>query len=372
VEEALDEGVARLSPSALVCVVVRPSTGEILALANRPTFNPNDVHRYPLDHRLNRAISMPTEPGSTIKMMTYAAAIDQGVASMQHMIDCEEGLWTPPSGRAVRDVEGLRLSVVTLEEAFARSSNVAAAKLGLQLPVDTLVHYMTRMGYLRKSGILYRNEDDWGGEGGGGVPGMKRMNMELQGRLSYGYGIYVTPLQTAMAAAAIANDGVLMAPMLAHSLMTPDGQVVRQYEPTPVGQAMRPEVARQLREAMRRVVTDGTGKPGALDDFAVAGKTGTSHKVDPATGRQSSDKYVSTFVGFFPYEKPELCILVLADEPLKRGRTGYQGGSGCGPIFKRIAQEAASRLALSPGIPGIPGDLALPSDRALQTAGGRP
>jgi cell division protein FtsI/penicillin-binding protein 2 len=351
VEEALDEGMVRLSAKALTCVVVRPRTGEIVALANRPTFDPNFYQLYPVDHRMNRALTVPSEPGSTFKMVTYAAALSQGMATMDTLIDCEQGIWSPPSGRAVRDVEGHGLGVIPLELAFAKSSNVAAAKLGLNMDFETFTRYMTNFGFLQRSGIMYRSGADWGGEFGGAIPRRNRMNMELHGRISYGYGIYVTPLQTAMAAAAIANDGLLMKPMVVNALEAPDGRLVRRFDPVPVVQSVQPNVAHQLRQAMRRVVVEGTGRAAALEEYEVAGKTGTSHKVDPATKRQSTEKYISTFVGYFPADNPELCILVLADEPMKRGRGGYYGGAACGPIFQQIARRAASRLAVVPQQP---------------------
>lgn len=348
VEEALDAGMERLSAKALTCIVIRPRTGEILAMANRPTFDPNHYSLYPVEHRMNRALTVPTEPGSTFKMVTYGAALSEGIASMNSLIDCEHGIWSPPSGRAVRDVEGQGLTVVPLEVAFAKSSNVAAAKLGLNLPFDVFTRYMTNFGFLQRTGIMYRRDGDWGGEFPGAIPRRDRVNVELHGRISYGYGIYVTPLQTAMAAAAIANDGLVMKPLLVRSLETADGRVVRQFDPAPLAHPIHPSVARQLQSAMRRVVVDGTGRAAALEEYEVAGKTGTSHKVDPETRRQSTDKYISTFVGYFPAHNPELCILVLADEPMKRGRGGYYGGAACGPIFQHVARHAASRLAIEP------------------------
>ncbi len=348
VEQALDDAVQAIDPKAITCIVVRPQTGEILAMANRPTFDPNYVRFAPVDHRMNRAITVPSEPGSTFKMLTYAAGFDLGLGNIDEMVDCEHGRWQPPSGRPVRDMEGHGLGVVSFEQAFAKSSNVAAAKLGLRMSAAQFIAYMKRFGFLQRSGIMYSSRSNWGGEHPGGIPEPERMNIERQGRMSYGYGLYATPLQTAMAAAAIANNGQLMKPLLVRSIETQDGRVVAQYGPMRAGTepAIRPETAAQLRRAMRSVVTDGTGKITALEEFDVAGKTGTAHKVDPLTRRQSNEKYTATFVGFLPAEKPELCILVLADEPSKRGGGSHFGGKACGPVFKTIAQQAASYLAL--------------------------
>ncbi|MFM7101782.1 MAG: peptidoglycan D,D-transpeptidase FtsI family protein [Verrucomicrobiota bacterium] len=351
VEEALDEGVRVLEPDGLVCLVGRPATGEILALANRPTFDPNQVGRFPASNLVNRAIVNPSEPGSTFKLLTYAAALDLGVADLDDRIDCENGLWLLEKSRPIRDTHGMK--EVTVEEAFARSSNVGAAKLGLQVPVDVFLDYMRAMGFLRASGIMYRAATadlpaSWGGEHPGRILARDRIKTEQHGRLCYGYGVMVTPLQTWMAASAIANGGRLMRPQLVKALEAPDGRLVKAFPPEVLGQAIKPETASKLRRAMRRVVTDGTGKLAALEDYDVAGKTGTAHKVDRTTKRQSDEKYISTFVGFFPLENPEVCILVLADGPAKRGGGTHFGGAACGPIFRAVAQQVASYLAVPP------------------------
>lgn len=350
VEQALDDAVRTVEPKAITCIVVRPRTGEVLAMGNRPTYDPNLVRFAPVENRMNRAITVPTEPGSTFKLLTYSAAIDLGLATIDEPVDCHHGVWQPPSGRPVKDVEGHGLGRVPFEEAFAKSSNVAAAMLGLRMKTDDFIAYMHRLGFLERTGVMYRDASNWGGEHPGRLANQDRINVERQGRLAYGYGLYVTPMQTVMAMAAIANDGVLMKPMLVRSLETPEGQLVAKFEPRAAspGPVLKPETVAQMRRAMRRVVTDGTAKIVAMEDFEVAGKTGTCHKVDPDTHRQSSDKYVSTFVGYLPADHPELCILVLADEPAKKGAGSHFGGRACGPVFKAVAQQAASYLALAP------------------------
>ncbi len=360
VEEALDQAVLTLEPKAITAIVIRPATGEILALGNRPTYDPNDLRHAEVDVRWNRAITAPTEPGSTFKICTYSAALDLGRVTLDEPLDCEGGLWSPGAGKPVRDAEGHHLGVVPAREAFAKSSNVGAAKVGLRMKTNEFIGYMERLGFLHRSGLFYRrrlNEnglevDDWGGENAGGIPALMRdgrLGTELHGRLSYGYGLYVTPLQTAFAAAALANDGVLMKPLLVKELRTPEGRVVKRFAPTVAGRAVSSATAAAMREAMKQVITDGTGKLARLDDFEVAGKTGTAHK--QFNGQQSADKYISTFVGFLPADQPELCILVLADEPVKRGASSHFGGKACGPVFTNIAARAAGILALKPTVP---------------------
>lgn len=353
VEQAMDEGVAAISPEKLVCIVVRPSTGEILAMANRPCYDPNRLWEARSDGLPNWAFGMGTDPGSTFKMVTYAAALDLGMATLDGMVNCHGGTWQPSvvgrsSGRPVRDVEGHGLGVVTWEEAFAKSSNVAAAQLGLGMRPDQMLDYIRRFGFLARTGVLAPGPSRHGGESAGWIERPDRMSVERQGRLSYGYGILVTPIQTAMAAAAIANDGVRMKPLLVRSLEEPDGTVVARYEPEVAARVMKPETAVQMRRAMRAVVQNGTAKAVAMEDFEVAGKTGTAHQF--VDGKQSSEKYVSTFVGFLPADRPELCILVLAHSPEKRGPGSYFGGKACGPIFKSVARHAANHLGLVPNV----------------------
>ena len=360
VEEALDQGYAALNPKALIVIVIRPATGEILALGNRPNYNPNQLHEGDVEARWNRAITAPTEPGSTFKLCTYAVALDLGKLTLSQPINCEGGTWTPGVGKAINDVEGHGLNVISAEEAFAKSSNVAAAKIGLSLTTNEFVHGMDQLGFLHRTGIFYRRRrgasggevDDWGGENAGGIPSLireGRIGTELQGRLSFGYGLYVTPLQTAFAAAALANEGKLMKPLLVRELRTPEGILVKRFEPTVSRQAVSPATAHAMMQAMRRVITSGTGKIAALADYEVAGKTGTAHK--QFNGQQSNEKYLSTFVGVLPADKPELCILVLADETTKRTPGSHFGGKACGPIFTNIAARAAAILALRPTEP---------------------
>ena len=357
VEDALDQAVIAIEPKAITAIVIRPATGEILALGNRPTYDPNDLHHAEVDARWNRAITAPTEPGSTFKICTYAAAIELGRVNLDETINCELGLWNPGIGKPVRDAEGHHLGLVPAREAFAHSSNVAAAKIGLRMTTNEFMSQMERLGFLHRTGVFYRQRendlrqkvDDWGGENAGGIPAWIRegkIGTELQGRLSYGYGLYVTPLQTVFAAAALANDGVLMKPFLVRELRTPQGMVVKRFEPTIAGRAVSSETAAAMRAAMRLVMTDGSGKPARLEDFEVAGKTGTAHK--QFNGQQSNDKYISTFVGFLPADHAELCILVLADEPVKRGPISHYGARACGPVFTNIAMRAAGILALKP------------------------
>ena len=358
VEDALDFGMETLHPKSLSAVVVRPRTGEILAMANRPTWNPNTRRKPSLEALQNRAIMQPAEPGSTFKIVTYSAALDLGVVRLDDMIDCEGGRWAVPGiRRTINDDQSDRFHSVTAEFAFARSSNVGAVKLGLKMGTNAMLGYIRDFGFTARTGIEC-GEEAMATRLVNGVPKQVAIRGEFGGAITgwdgykpsslpFGYGLFATPLQTAMAAAAIANDGVLMQPRLVRRLETADGQVVRQFEPKVVRRVIKSETAKLMTQAMRRVVVDGTGKQAAIADFDVAGKTGTTKKVDPETHQYSAKHFYASFVGFFPSDDPEVCIMITADEPSAAGK-GYYGGKACAPIFSRIGQELASYLALQP------------------------
>ena len=360
VEEALDFGEETLHPKALSIIVVRPRDGAVLALGNRPTFNPNSRHFPSLDALQNRAIMAPAEPGSTFKLVTYSAALEEGLVTLDSSINCEHGHWLPPGIRyPVHDDQGDHQDLTTVIEAFAHSSNVGASKLGLALGTNRFRDYIYRFGYLARTGIECGEEGvftkyikgrptqlAFHGEAGGGVV---RWDAIAASRLPYGYGLFATPLQTCMSAAAIANQGVLMAPQLVRRLETSDGRIVREFKPVAVRRVIKPSTAEAMTKAMRQVVLGGTGKSAALDDYEVCGKTGTSKKVDPATHAYSSTLYYSSFVGFFPVDAPEICMMINADQPAAVGKA-YYGGKACAPIFKKLAVGIAAYLALPPSV----------------------
>jgi len=360
-ENALHKAMGRLKPNWMSAILVRPATGEILALANAtdPEYIPPVQPGAPVPkggpvrpRRRNHAVSELVEPGSTFKLVTYSAAFE--ALAGRHLtpdsrIDCEGGLWHPPAGRRkpIADARGHKLHTVTLEEAFAASSNVGAAKLGYALwdpaapPRGTaLVRYADAFGLLRRSGILC------GGEQNPRIPAWDGLGTQLI--LSYGYGIYTSPLQIAMAYAAVANDGILMEPMLVASVETPSGGVIRNLAPRQVGRVVAPETARHLVRLMTAVVgPKGTGKDAALADYTVAGKTGTANKMTKAHMAAGITAHFSTFVGFLPAENPQVCLLVCADEPTGTdGRAAY--GAACVPVFKEIVRETASYLTIPP------------------------
>jgi cell division protein FtsI/penicillin-binding protein 2 len=358
VEHALDEAYAALQPKSISAVVISPRTGDVLALGNRPTYNPNLGSIPSLEAMLNRALKVPAEPGSTFKIVTYAAALNEGLIQPEERIDCELGHWNVSgTRRRINDDQGHSMDVVTVREAFAKSSNVGAVKIGLRMNTNTFLRYMRDFGFLARTGIEcgeFTASTNFSrgqlhirrayGESPGGLGGWDGLTSSS---LPFGYGFYATPLQTVMAAAAIANDGVLMRPRIVSALERGDGDVVTKIDPVQVRRVIRPESAAQMVAIMRAAVEEGTGGRAAMEEYAVAGKTGTAKKV--VDRKYSSTHYYASFVGFLPAENPELVIMVNADEPTTKGKS-YYGGKACAPVFHQIATATASYLGLRPSL----------------------
>lgn len=334
VEEALAKAVARHSPSNATCVVVRPRTGEILALASLPSFNPQQPGTGPPDTWCNHVISDRVEMGSVFKVITLAAALELGVVSLDQRVFCENGRWT--YNKATLHDDGHSYGYLTVRECLAKSSNIGLAKIGLMVGPDRFYHFITRFGFNQRTGIplpcetagFVRHPTNWSG-------------LSLS-RLAIGHELAVTQIELAMAYAVIANDGQRMRPLLVSRVDHPDGTLWAQYPPAAVGQVVRPETARQLREAMMEVVESGTGKAAALPEHTVAGKTGTAQKSDGH--RYVAGRLYCSFVGMVPARDPELVIAVALDEP--QGRA--YGGTVAAPVFKEIAQQAVVLYNIAP------------------------
>jgi len=353
VESELAAGMSRLSPISISAVMVRPRTGEILALANCPTFNPNHPGASSMDALRNRVIADMHEPGSTFKIVVVSGALNEGVVTLNDVFNCENGHFDY-AGSVLHDHAAYGdLSVLGI---ITKSSNIGAAKIGIRLGEAGLYQYTRDFGFGSRTGIFLP------GEVYGSVPPVKSWSKISIARIPMGQGIAVTPLQMVMAMSAIANGGVLMQPMIVDRLVEPDGRVVVKYNPQRVREVARPATMSQMVTALKTVVSkEGTAPKARMDHYTVAGKTGTAQKVE--NGHYLEDKYFSSFIGFFPADNPELCIAVFIDEPPKGD---HFGGAAAGPIFKAIAESAANYLNLKPDIetpaPGAPAlAAALPS-----------
>jgi len=339
-ERELAAGVAAAKATAGAAVVLDPATGQILALANVPTFSPNkpgEARDRRWRQRIrNRAITDPYEPGSTFKAMLAAAAIETGVVRPQDMIFCENGRY--PLGRwTINDSHPH--GWLSFAEVVQYSSNIGTSKVAEKVGRDRYAAYLHAFGFGQRTGM------ELPGESPGIVRAVDRWARIDLATHSFGQGIAVTPVQMAAAFGAIANDGVLMRPYVVRRVVGPGGHVLQQHEPAVVRRVVSARTARTVTTLLRRVVEErgGTGTRARLDDFPVAGKTGTAQKVDPTTGGYSS-KRIASFAGFVPADAPRAVIVVVIDEP----RTNSYGGVVAAPVFREIAAAVLSRLGVVP------------------------
>jgi cell division protein FtsI (penicillin-binding protein 3) len=333
-ETALGKAVAGAHAAAGMLVAMDPRTGEVLALANAPAFNPN-APRAGASLR-NRAILDTFEPGSTFKVFTIAGALDAGSVHPNDLIDCEGGRYRV-GGHTIHDHHGL--GVAPLAKIVAASSNVGAAKVGARLGRERLHKTLLAFGFGERVGLGLPAEPR------GQVP-YPRAEVSLA-TMSFGQGVTASALQITSAVAAIANGGMLMKPILVRRVLDPaTGAVLERNDPSPLRRATSRETAATLTRFMEGVVTEreGTGKRARLDLWRVAGKTGTAQKADAITHRYSADKRFSSFVGFAPAEAPRVAIGVFIDEP----RGEVYGGEIAAPVFRQVAELALKALGAPP------------------------
>jgi cell division protein FtsI/penicillin-binding protein 2 len=343
VETALTNAMDKHSPISITGIVIRPQTGEILAMATLPDFDPNNPGASPADARRNRVISDIMEPGSTFKIVVVSGALNDGVVQLNDTFDCDHGHFAY-AGRILHDHEPFDL--LTTEGIITKSSNIGAAKIGIRLGEDRLYDYAWDFGFGERTGIPLP------GEVGGILHPVNDWTKVSIAQIPMGQGVAVTRLQMAMAMCTVANGGRLMQPMLVSRLVDRNGDVVAQYAPQMIRQVISPATDKLMVEALKTVVSpEGTAPDAAMKDYVVAGKTGTAQKAGP--GGYLPGKYFASFVGFFPADNPQLCISVVMDDP----KEGYYGGQVCGPIFKEIAERCASYL-------NIPSDQNLPDPNA--------
>jgi cell division protein FtsI/penicillin-binding protein 2 len=334
VETEVADAMQKHNPISITAVVTRPRTGEILAMASLPNFDPNNPGASPAEARRNRVVSDLMEPGSTFKIVVVSGALNEGAVRLTDTFDCEQGHFAF-AGRVLHDHEAY--GVLTAEAIITKSSNIGAAKIGIRLGEDRLYDYVRDFGFGQRTGVSLP------GEARGIVYPVKDWSKVSIAQIPMGHGIAVTRLQMAMAMSALANDGKLMRPMLVSRLEDRNSNVVQQYAPQCVRQIVSESTDKLMVEALKTVVTpEGTAPGAAMKDYTSAGKTGTAQKVE--NGTYAEHKFYSSFVGFFPADNPELCISIVMDEP----KEGYYGGQVCGPVFKDIAERCASYLNIAP------------------------
>lgn len=361
-EQALDHAMERSKPVSGTIVVQDPHTGQILALAMRPTFNPNELRHDSPTLLRNHAVSDVYEPGSAFKLVTYAAALDTHVTTPEQKIDCEGGK-IEVAGRIVHDDH--YNGILTTTQALAESSDVAAIKLAERMGKDTFYTYIHAFGFGQRSGIELPSETR------GLLKPPSRWQPTTIGSIPMGHEIAVTPIQLVTMASTIANGGMYLPP---HIVLTATDQMRGSPrlkpdpfhpenslpEPLPPGahRVISTMTAAEMRKLMENVVVNGTGKPAQLNGFSAGGKTGTAQKIDVRTRTYSHTKHVTSFVGIAPINDPAVTIAVIIDEPTQ-GSTFGAGASA--PVFQELAQQILEYL-------GVPHDEPLKTAPELKAA----
>lgn len=333
-ERALERRVRELGASRGVAIVMNPVTGEILAVAEQPEFNPNNFARYDAKERRLMAVSEALEPGSTFKIFVAAAAIEEGVTDVSDVIDCEDGRYMV-GGHYFNEANYHRYGLLPLADVIAKSSNIGAIKLAERMGPKVLRGRLESFGFGSRTGV------DLPGESPGLLRPVSEWSLTSLPSISFGQEVAVTPIQLITGALVFANGGLLVRPYVVKAFSR-DGRIVKEVEPEVRRRVVSASTARKIKDMMIEVVENGTGKLAAAPGFTVAGKTGTAQKVDPLTRTYSKTKFLSSFAGFFPAEDPRLAILVMIDEP----EGAAWGGTVAGPVFSEIAVRAARILRI--------------------------
>ncbi len=335
-EKELQSAVEKSKAKGGVALVVEVDTGAILAMAVRPTFDPNEYYRFnPKDWR-NRSVTDVYEPGSIFKAFTAAAALESEVISPETKINCENGKMRV-GNFTINDHHGYGL--LSLPDIIKYSSNICSYKIAQKVGKKRFFDFLHAMGFGSKTGI------EAPGELGGIMASEKRVQALQLGTIGFGQGISVTPLQIAMAYATLANGGQRMKPLLIREILDSEGKTLKHNEPKIVSQVLSEKNARQTIDLLKTVLeTGGTGTQAQLEGYTSAGKTGTAQKVVEGQKGYAKNKYVASYVGLAPTEQPRLVVLVSIDEP----QGAYYGGIVSAPVFKRVMEQSLAYLKVPP------------------------
>ncbi len=338
-EKELAAGIAETHAKHGTVVVQDPNTGELLAVANWPSFDPNDAGHYSADTRMDRAVAAAYEPGSVFKVLTMTGAIENHLANPADLIDCQMGS-IDVAGRIIHD--HARFGVISVRDILVHSSDVGAIKVALRMGPERFYDAVRPFGIGQPTGIALP------GENRGLFRPVSEWTPSSIGSIAMGQEVSVTPIQMVSAISAVANGGMYFHPTIVRDIQT-TGPIPDLTGPDP-HRATDEQTAAEVRDMMESVVLRGTGMPAKLDGYSAAGKSGTAQKVDPATGRYSKTDYVASFVAFAPVENPAVTILVVLDSPMG----GHEGGPTAGPVVKSIAQQVLTYM-------GVPHDIVAPS-----------
>ncbi len=336
-ESELDAAVEKYHARGGAALVLAPKSGEILAMANSPSFNPNAPGDAPVGARRDRAITDCFEPGSTFKVFTMASALEMGAVGASDRFFCENGAYRY-AGRVIHDTH--KYGWLTAPEILKYSSNIGITKINEKMDGNRYYDMIRAFGFGSREGV------ELPGEISGIVPSRDAFGKHIRrATVSFGQGISVTALQLAAAMGAIVNGGRVMKPYVVREIRDPKGKTVYSGQPKELRRVLSPKTSARMREILGKVVEeDGTGTQARIRGFLVGGKTGTAQKVEPGTGKYSPTRRTASFIGFLPLEDPELLILVVVDEP--RGQV--YGGVVAAPAFNQIAVKTAYYLGIQP------------------------
>ncbi len=338
VENEIDAAMQQYHPKKAMIVLMRPQTGEVLAMANRPNFDLNEKSKAEPEEMLNRAITDEMEPGSTFKIVSVSAALNERKVQPDSWIFCENGVYNY-GGSKLHDHKPF--GDLTVQDILVKSSNIGAAKLAMSVGDQKFYEYMRRFGFGERTGIELPAEIS------GVVYPPRKWSKTSITHMPMGHEVGVTALQMTTAMCVIANGGKLMTPRIVKSIATERGETISTMKPEELRQVISPETAQQIGKALRGVVSDrGTAKGAEVPGFVIAGKTGTAQRVDPKGG-YDRDKFVVSFAGYLPADHPEFVGLVVLDDAQTTPEQNY-GGTVAGPIFAHIATEAVRYLDLQP------------------------
>jgi cell division protein FtsI (penicillin-binding protein 3) len=346
-EKELDQAIHDTQAIAGTVIVENPHTGEILALANRPTFNPNLRKEITPNALTNRAVSYPYEPGSTFKLVTIAAALEEKLTNPEEVFDCQMGAIVY-NGMRIRDSKPHGLLPVW--GVLAESSDVGAIKIALRLGEDRFYKYIRAFGFGQQTGI------ELPGETRGMTKPVSRWSKVSIAAISMGQEIGITPLQLTGLISTFANDGVWVAPRIVAGRVEPQSSAEKatpqtvSFHPAESHRVISSFTAAEMRAMMQKVVLEGTGRKAILEGYTSAGKTGTAQKVDPATGAYSKTKYIGSFAGFAPLNNPQIVVAVILDSAVGL----HQGGQVSAPVFHRITQQVLEYLHVPHDLPLAP------------------
>ena len=334
-EDAMDDAMLRTKARAATAIIMDPYTGEILGMASRPTFNPNAYYKYSYDSFQNRAIGFTYEPGSVFKPIVGCMGLTEGVITPNTPFQDLGSIKI--ADRVIHNWDSQGMGTVPFSTVIKFSINTGMVQLGMKLGAERMTSYAKKFGFGEPTGI------DLPGEESGILYNPKDMYEPDIATMAIGQGISVTPLQVLRAICAIANGGELLQPYIVSKIVAADGSIIKEGKKHVVRNVITPEVARQMREMMEKVVSEGGGKPAAIKGYRIAGKTGTAEKIADGGG-YAAGQYIASFVGFVPADKPRYAMLVMLDTP----QGAFYGSQVSAPIFRDTLQQILVAKGIQP------------------------